>query len=700
MTGLPWMSADSTRGTGTHYLDTRLGRTLVWVGGLSVVLMFMRWITHSEPGTRLHGWATFSTLIFLFLGVLLFYRWATVRLLWRLRNRLYVAYIFIGVIPVLLLLLMAGIGSYLLAGQFATYVAITDLHAKLQHLDAENEAQAARSSTLNLSGGLNEQTAGASTAKSNQTFRQQTVTVWRDGKSFSLNTRGGLVEGGQVALPRSITGDFNGIVVDGDSLHLRAVKRFNDGGVRLTIISDVPVTPELLQPTAARLGAITVIPPDRGGELELPPPAQAGENARKSIDAGRVAPPANRIDPTIRFYTLFNVVDWESGKSQDGAVGVVTRPSMLYTLLFATLGDKTKLLWDGLLGLAIFFGLIEVAALSIALRLSRSMTRSVANLYNATEHVNRGDLAHRIPIRGRDQMAELEQSFNSMAEALVKLVAEQKEKQRLESELVIAHEVQELLFPHTFLALSTLEVYGICSPARSVSGDYYDFISLGANRLALAVGDISGKGISAALLMATVHAFVRAYSLEPDMVLPSELQAASPAQSNPRMYYRGDGIAPSQLAPGMLMTTLNYQLFRCTPPEKYATMFLGCYDAASRELKYCNAGHPLPILLRADGTVSRLQTSGTVIGLFEGAAYDESTVTMRPGDLLVAFSDGVTEPENESGEFGEERLIALIQEHRQLPLAQIGKHITSAVESWIGEAELPDDVTVVLARSI
>jgi phosphoserine phosphatase RsbU/P len=165
------------------------------------------------------------------------------------------------------------------------------------------------------------------------------------------------------------------------------------------------------------------------------------------------------------------------------------------------------------------------------------------------------------------------------------------------------------------------------------------------------------------------------------------------------MYYRGDGITQSQLAPGMLMTTLNYQLFRSTPPEKYATMFLGCYDATVRELQYCNAGHLPPIMLRGNGGVSRLETSGTVVGLFDGATYDESTIAMQPGDIFVAFSDGVTEPENESGEFGEERLIELIQEHRNQPLSRIGDVITGSVADWIGSAEQPDDVTVVLARA-
>jgi phosphoserine phosphatase RsbU/P len=327
------------------------------------------------------------------------------------------------------------------------------------------------------------------------------------------------------------------------------------------------------------------------------------------------------------------------------------------------------------------------------------MTSSVAELYRATEHVNRGDLSHRIQINGHDQMAALEGSFNSMTGSLAKLIDEQKEKQRLENELSIAYEVQELLFPGEVTNLPSLEVHGVCIPARTVSGDYYDFIPLGTDRMVLAVGDISGKGISAALLMATVHAFVRAYSLEPEMVLvPAAVQYQAESQGDSRMYYRGDGGSESQLAPAMLMTTLNYQLYRSTPAAKYATMFLGCYDPTARVLRYCNAGHLPPIIIRATGEAFPLDINGTVVGLFDGVTYDESTVVMQPGDIFVAYSDGVTEPENEFGEFGEDRLVALIKEHRRKPLPRIAEIVTGAVADWIGAAEQPDDVTIVLAR--
>ena len=132
---------------------------------------------------------------------------------------------------------------------------------------------------------------------------------------------------------------------------------------------------------------------------------------------------------------------------------VDTRPSMLYATLFSTLGEKAGIFIDVLTGIAIFFGVIELIALFIGVRLTRSMTKSVAELYAATQHVNRGDLSHRIPVRTHDQMAALEQSFNSMTQSLSNLIAEQKEKQRLEGELAIAHEVQALLFPADFVGL-------------------------------------------------------------------------------------------------------------------------------------------------------------------------------------------------------------------------------------------------------
>jgi sigma-B regulation protein RsbU (phosphoserine phosphatase) len=369
---------------------------------------------------------------------------------------------------------------------------------------------------------------------------------------------------------------------------------------------------------------------------------------------------------------------------------------MLYATLFSALGEKAGIFRDGLIIIAIVFGVIEFIALFIGVRLTRSMTKSVAELYTATQYVNQGELKHQIKVRSNDQMAALEQSFNSMTLSLSRLIAEQKEKQRMESELAIAHEVQTLLFPADLSAVRALEVHGVCKPARTVSGDYYDFIPLSDNRLVVAVGDISGKGISAALLMATVHAFVRAYSLEPERTLASVALGAGAGEGG---VVTLPGDSDGELSPATLMSTLNYQLYRSTPPEKYATMFLACYDAGPRALTYSNGGHLPPLILGSDGEIRRLEACGTVVGLFDGMSYDECSVGMKPGDIFVAYSDGITEPENEFGEFGEERLISLIQQYRDQPLTRISEMVTTAVSDWIAGGEQPDDVTLVLARA-
>ena len=668
---------------------TKWGRVTLWLGILSLVL----WGA-TLSGANLEGWAVFTTLVFAFVAIVLLCRWGLRPLLWRLRNRLIVTYLFIGVMPILLLLLMGGVAGYLFAGQFATYVVFSDLHSELQHLQAANDSLAAQLFPLESGGKLNEKIAGEFTRASDERFPGRTVTVWNKEKGFVLSTGGELLPKPPAQVPDFISTDFTGFVVDQDALHLRAIKLTGDGDRRIALISDIPITPNLLVSTAERIGKVTLDPPDRKGDVRYP----TRQIAVRMFRPARFPLASHWFDITLDFPTLFKVVDWQNGaKEEQGLIDVATRPSLLYAALFATLGDNYLMVRDALLLIAIFFAVIEFVALYIGVRLSGSMTASVAEIYRATEHVNRGDLSHRIQLRGRDQMASLGQSFNSMTASLAKLIEEQKEKQRLENELSIAYEVQELLFPRQVTDLPSLEVHGVCVPARTVSGDYYDFIPLGSDRVVLAVGDISGKGISAALLMATVHAFVRAYSIEPEMALvPASLTYGS--QEDRRMYYRGDGSAESQVAPAMLMTTLNYQLYRSTPAAKYATMFLGCYDAKARVLTYCNAGHLPPIILRATGEVFRLAVNGTVVGLFDGVTYDESTLVMQTGDIFLAYSDGVTEPENEFGEFGEERLIELIQEHRNKPLPRITEIVAGAVADWIGNAEQPDDVTIVLAR--
>ncbi len=699
---------------------SKLGKTTLWFAYLAAALEVLKLILRSAPGSFLSGWATFVSFIFILCALLLGVRWIRRKLMWRVRNRLIVTYVFIGVIPILLLLAMAFVAGYMFAGQFAGYVAISDLKSELQHLTATNRSLTAQFAALARDGKLNQQLAGEIASASNENFRHRSVSVWDGDIGFLL------IENptpGQAPIKPSpaLHGDFSGMVLDDGRLQLRAVKHADVGGHRLTVISNMPITPEVLRPATSEVGFVGLYPPDEEGKiatkemwsapdqsspeghgvivLQEPAKTQAHKLAPgHSVRAGGVPPSTGAFDIALPGGTPFTFTDWTSGKTSGGLEVVETRPSRIYATLFGNMGENAAVARQVLIGIAILLGVIELIALIIGARLTRSMTKAVAELYLATEYVNRGDLDHQIRVRTHDQMAALEQSFNTMTQSLSNLLAEQKEKHRLESELAIAHEVQDLLFPADLSGLPNLEVHGVCRPARTVSGDYYDFIPLSESRLVLAVGDISGKGISAALLMATVHAFVRAYAFEPERTLASVALGAGVSDGGVVTAFDGNG-SGEELCPAALMATLNYQLYRSTPPEKYATMFLACYDARTRLLTYSNAGHLPPLLLDGDGGVRRLETSGTVVGLFDGMSYTKSSVAMQPGDIFVGYSDGITEPENEFGEFGEERLIELISLNRDQPLSRISEVVTTAVADWIAGGEQPDDVTLVLARA-
>jgi sigma-B regulation protein RsbU (phosphoserine phosphatase) len=399
------------------------------------------------------------------------------------------------------------------------------------------------------------------------------------------------------------------------------------------------------------------------------------------------------FDREFDFGGLLQATDWSNGEEESRFLAGTTRPSAIVSYLGSSMG-----VWTGVIGVVLFvvaviFAIVVLIALLIGIRLTRTVTYSVANLYKATEHINRGDFSHRIKVRQKDQLGALQMAFNSMTESLQKLIAEQKEKERLQSELEIAHEVQSQLFPQATSGTRTLELFGTCRPARIVSGDYYDFLSYNPAQVGIAVGDISGKGISAALLMATIHSAIRAYQQEQEL----ETNAASAYGTGPALLTASSPrIAPP--SPAETLWLLNRHLYQSTTPEKYATLFLGLYDDESRRLTYCNAGHLPPIILGRDGSIRRLDVGGTVVGLFDYVEYQKQTVELFPGDLFIAFSDGMTEPENEYGEFGEERLLETVSTYRDLPLDRICEHAVAAVQDWIGSSEQPDDVTLVLAR--
>jgi sigma-B regulation protein RsbU (phosphoserine phosphatase) len=723
--------------------EGRLARLACYLGAMAVVLFALQELLGlfaKSWGEHLGGWVGFLVFIAAVLFSILAFRWLKRRILWRLRNRLIVTYVFIGVIPVILLVAMAGFSLFLFAGQFASFVVISELNAQLRSVEAVNAA-ISNELAAGLARGNNPTAESLSGLKKrDRAWGHRQVQAWQAAKALPLSSDipatssfsyPAFFDKNDNEYARALRDGkpFRQIVSDHGKLYLRVISILPVRSDSLTVVTSEPLDQDLVGKIAASLGEITLyaamVPEhplgqvnpagekDSGGKTNFSYNAKGkngvtvtqtsgGQSATADLPpiftVGASPEPMNFMDQEIPFVTPLQAVDWNSGATAARGIylKVKTRPSKLYGHLFAALGEFAGLVVDALIAVGIFFAVIELIALIIGTRMTRTVTAAVAQLHDATKHVDRGDFSHRIPVKSSDQLADLAISFNSMTASIEKLILEQKEKQRLENELSIAQEVQAQLFPRQVSELESLEVHGFCRPARTVSGDYYDFLTASSHKLILAVGDISGKGISAALLMATIHSAVRAYSMEnlPQMREPVAVGALS--GEGRIMAAWPEGV---EVSPGALLSLLNHQLYESTPMEKYATLFLGIYDGRSHHLTYSNGGHLPPILIGKDGAIRRLEVGGTVVGLFDNMTYDEGAVEMHPGEIFLAYSDGVTEPENDFGEFGEQRLIDLVRENRDLALPQISQIVTLAVDTWIGDNEQPDDVTLVLARA-
>jgi len=252
-----------------------------------------------------------------------------------------------------------------------------------------------------------------------------------------------------------------------------------------------------------------------------------------------------------------------------------------------------------------------------------------------------------------------------LTEAVASEVAQ---RERLNRELEIAREVQERLFPQSGPAIEGLDYAGACRPASSVGGDYYDFVSTCDGRLGIAIGDISGKGIPAALLMASLQASLRGLAISN----PPEL--------------------------GAMMTNLNRLIYDASPSNRYATFFYSVFDPKTRELMFVNGGHNPPMVFRGKQVI-RLEVGGPVVGLFGPAEYEQGIVMLQPGDLVLMYTDGVSEAMNAAeDEFGEEQMMAAVQAAPNLNPNQMIAHLMRAADQFAAGAPQHDDMTLVVVR--
>jgi sigma-B regulation protein RsbU (phosphoserine phosphatase) len=658
------------------------------------------------------------------------------RMLWSLRNKLVLTYLLIGLAPIVLFVTLVLISAYIAAGQFAIHLADSRVQSELDWLSSQNANLESRMIAAAEPQGKatvvnpDQPSSGDDvyTRQNGRSLLRPEISAFVNGQPLLAN---GIANHGAktpLGLPpwalRLPDNEFRGIVLDGSDLFLVAIHQHPlADGRRLSLVSSFLMDERLMARLAdglGRAGMVALLAGRNNAQTAAasgvgPSSAnnsaagRAPENPRTSVFGGEEPAPLNLLDLRVRFLSTLPTVDWDGGERDSVPIEVISRPSLLYRQLFggSLSGIVTSVIRVFLLVLCIVFALIEILALWMAARLSRTVTASIADLYEATRRIDRGDLGYRVQVDRDDQVAELGRSFNTMTGSLQRLLKEQKEKERLQNEISIAQEVQANLFPQRDCDLPNLELHGVCRPARSVSGDYYDFLTFHGEPegdcterpqvgVGIALGDISGKGISAALLMATLHSAVRAYRFASEELVYVGSASEGLQASRDDRGDRGELFH----SPGKILALLNRHLYRSTQPEKYATLFLAHYESSTSNLTYSNAGQLPPLVLGRDGTVRRLDRGGTVVGLMDGMQYEEGRVPLRPGDIVIAYSDGVTEPENDFGEFGEERLLEVVRRYSNEPLHFISAQVMQALDAWIGAEEQPDDITLVLARQI
>jgi phosphoserine phosphatase RsbU/P len=619
------------------------------------------------------------------------------RLLWRVRRKLIISYIFIGFVPAILLVAFSLLGGLLLFSNFSSYLVQTRLKSMVD-----------RAESVAVTTAREIQRAGTGNAAAVLEQRQAAVDPEFPGASLAVvplgrpcaRTEGPADRSGEVRPARApVAGPwthldapettpgwiacdgFSGFVAyDGGDGHiylvLRAVEFPQSSSPTYAVVVDLPITAhvkaQLQLETGVELSDVRRLP-----------------DGQAALLAGRPLPPAATTGSSL-LLSSFSVIefrDWTSG--EPGTLAATIRLSI--TEIYARLSAGQSLTGNASVGqvllvilviIGVLFLVIQAAALVAGLALARSITGSVHELFEGTERVRKGDFTHKIAITARDQLGELAESFNLMTASIEDLLLQAAEKKRLEEELRIAHEIQMSLLPQGPLDVPGLSLTAICVPAREVGGDYYDFLRIDDRRLGVLIADVSGKGTSAALYMAE---------------LKGVMLSLSRTHTSPRA----------------LLIEANRIIAEHLDARSFITMTYAVIDLQARTMTYARAGHtPLMALPRlAEGQlpssrqVQVLTPDGMVLGLKldDGRMFDrlleEQTLAIAEGDLYVFFTDGISEAMNTRDDcFGEQRLARLVEQHADLPSEELRERVLREIEAFVGDAPQHDDMTMILLR--
>ena len=622
-------------------------------------------------------------------------------LLWRVRRKLILSYVFVGFVPAVLIVLFFLLSGFLLFYNFSSYLVQSRLHA------LEDRARfLAQSITLEIQrGGDAPAILARRQDNGDEEFPGLSLALvpmdrpCQAGSRRDTKTTGPPFVAGPwahvappPALPAWIPCDgFAGVLAYSrpadagervDGAFVRAVAFPEGGRPMFATTVDIPigahVKDQLRRDTGVEITKITVRD-TRGDASPLAGLANTGgDDIRPPATAS--AGPLNNLPAPARF------IDWTSHKSGQLFVNTDLKVGELYERISAGPALATGNLGQGLLLMLFIIGglfvVIEAMALTAGLALARSITGSVHELFTGTELVRGGDFTHRIAVTAQDQLGELAQSFNSMTASIEDLLREAAEKKRLEEELRIAREIQMSLLPQGPLAMKGLSVSALCVPAREVGGDYYDFLPLDEHRVGVLIADVSGKGTSAALYMAELKGLMLSLS---------------------RIH----------TSPRELMMTANKIIANNLDARSFITMTYAVIDMAMNTMTYARAGHTP--LMRVPGAgagpagrrreTEVLVPDGLVMGLKldNGEMFDrllvEQTIPLTSGDLYVLFTDGISEAMNADDDcFGEARLAKLLEDHADLPADELRERVLRDVEAFAGGAPQHDDMTMILIR--
>jgi sigma-B regulation protein RsbU (phosphoserine phosphatase) len=695
-------------------LGTFPGRALVLGGAIKVVTWPLQTAGVTLP-SFLEAIDMVGSLALLFAaayGLTRFAVWGKRRLLWRVRRKLILSYMFVGVVPVFLVItffLLVGLFLFFNISSYLVKTRIQQLTQQAGFLAGMAAVELQRSATADMARDTLErrQTSAATrypflsitvVPSAGLTCKVDAANAARVPRGMPLDlpvTAGPWAHLDPPAeVPKWIGCDgFAGLIAyavpgtsatpaSGDPGDVRIVTRAvafpETANPTWAVVLDLPlsvaVETRILQETGIRLGAFSgarLVEPKPGRNFEARPPLPSRDDLSLSLTH----------QPGVAF---LDYQDWTTGAAAGATVAIQISAWDIYDRLSASSASLNQLnLGQLLLGILALVGtlflIIQFVALVIGLVLARQITGAVHDLFTGTQHLRNRDFTHAIPVRARDQLGELAESFNLMTGEVTALLGEVAEKGRIEQDMLAAREIQQKLLPSGPLNVPGLNVSAFCEPAREVAGDYYDFLPITDTMLGVLIADVSGKGLAAGLYMAQLKVIV---------------------QSLARHHHE----------PREFLIAVNKVVSANLDPKSFITMSYGVIDLERREMTFARAGHcPLIVVPGSEPVGLRksrvLAPDGLVVGLKidEGQLFEsllqETTLPLSDGDLLVFFTDGISETMNERFDcFGEQRLSSVIEQYAHLPFDQLRSYILAELRAFSGTADQHDDMTMILLR--